>query len=805
MLKSYLRIAFRNLFKHRTYSAINILGLAIGLTCFILIMLYVKDELSYDRYHSNADRIFRIAVDVQTKDGLQQNAQTPPIWTTKLIQDFPEIEKAVRFKPPRQKWMVNYQDRRFTERGWAFADSSVFEMFDWELTKGNPGTVLSKPFTVVISEAMAHKYFGEEDPVGKTITLDNQYDFGITGVMKNMRRNSHFHYDFLASFISMTDPNQLYLFNVPESNFPFSYNYVELGESAYARQVEEKFPGFIEQHVPGQFRQGGVEIKAYLQPVTDIHLYSSLENEIEANGDISTIYIFTAIAIFILLIACINFMNLATARSTGRSKEVGLRKVVGAFRWQIAQQFLGESVLLAVLSLMISIVLVIFFLPFFNLLTGKQILITDLLNPLYLLALAVVTVLTGILSGSYPSVFLAGFRPIDVLRGELKIGSSIQTILRKTLIIFQFSVSIILIICTGVVFDQLDFVRNKKLGFEKEHVVVIQLTDPTPSNTYPAFKDAILQIPNVINVSASMSVPAGLVGQQAVHLYGQSREELKQVQSYATDFDFINTMGMELIAGRDFSREYGSDSLSAMIINETAARSFGWSDPNEALEQGIQFAGNNGSSRPFKVIGVVKDFHSKSFREKIAPTIMTWANFRFFALVRIGPGDIPATLQAMRERWERMIPGYTFDYSFLDDDFDKLYRLDDVLGRLLGNFAMLAVFVACLGLFGLASYTAVQRTKEIGVRKVLGATVPDIVLLLSKDFARLVTIAFIAATPVAYYFMSEWLKGFAYGIQIRPMTFLYAGVLAILIALLTVSFQSIKSAVANPVKSLRYE
>lgn len=807
MLKNYLNIALRNLHKHKGYTLINISGLAIGLACFALIMLFVRDELSYDRHHKNANHIYRIAVEFQASQGLQRTAQSPPIWTPKLLAEYPEIVNAVRFKPPRQKWMVSYNNRHFSEKGWAFADSAVFEIFDIPLVQGSPKTALTAPYTVVLSQAVAEKYFGDEDPVGKVITLDNQYYFTITGIFENMPSASHFHFDFLAAFVSMNDPQKLYLMNVLETQFPFTYAYLQLQENVSGAEFEKHFPEFIEKHVPAQFRQGGTTVKAFLQPLTDIHLHSKLENEIEPNADIATVYTFLAIAIFVLLIACINFMNLATARSANRAKEVGMRKVVGAFRRHIILQFIGESILLAFIAFLLSMVLVNLALPVFNMLTGKTIAFTDLFDVPFVAGLLAVTLIVGFVAGSYPALFLSSFRPIAVLKGAgVMVGNSGQSgspILRKGLIIFQFAISMILIAGTGIVYNQMEFVRNKKLGFDKEHVVVIQLTDPSASNRYKAYKNTTLRDPNVINVSASLSAPATLVGLSTMHPAGAASDESWQVQTYFCDYDFTETMGMELAAGRDFSREFGADTLQGFLINETAAKAFGWNDPDDAISKEIQFAG---SPRRFQVIGVVRDFHSQSLREKIMPAIIGYnSNIHFFAFVRIRPGNIPQTIATLRENWQQLVPGYTFDYSFLDNDFDKLYKSEDILGKLLGSFSLLTIFIACLGLFGLASFMADQRTKEIGVRKVLGASVKSIVFLLSKEFTKLVAFAFIVAIPVAWFAMEGWLDDFVYRIAITPQTFVLAGILALLIAWLTVSYQSIKASLANPVDALKYE
>ncbi|HMB91594.1 MAG TPA: ABC transporter permease [Rhodothermales bacterium] len=805
MLKNYLKIALRNLRKHKGYSLINITGLAIGLACFTLIMLYVLDEFSYDRHYPDADRIYRIALDIEAGEGTQRTAQSPPVWTTQMLEEFPEVEQAVRFKPPRQTWMVSYQNEHFSEKRWAFADSNVFNMFDLPLARGNAQTALVAPFTVVISESMAEKYFKGEDPLGKIMSLDNQYDFEVTGIMADMPENSHFHFDFLASFVSMEDPNQLYLLNALTAPFPFSYSYLLLEEGTDPATLEARFPAFIEAHVPPNALQGGVQPRAYLQPITSIHLHSHLENEIEANGEVGTVYIFLAIAGFLLLIACVNFMNLATARSAQRAKEVGMRKVVGAHRRNLIQQFLGESMMLALVALVIALVMVVFALSPFNTLTGKVISFGDIMQPGFLLLLLSVTLFAGLLAGSYPAFFLSAFRPAQVLKGDTRTGTGGIGTLRKTLIVFQFGISLILIISTTIVYNQMEYARNIKLGFDKERVVVIQLTDPTPSNLFPAYKQAILRDPNVLSASASISVPAGLINQATVRPEEAPMDASWQVQLYATDFDFVETMGMEMAAGRDLSKEYSLDSTRAFLINETAARSFGWDDPQEAVGKEMRFTGGNANNPPAQIVGVVKDFHSQSVHEPIAPTIMGFTQFWFFAVVRIQTDDIPATIASMRQTWEQMVPGYLFDYSFLNEDFDQLYKGEAVLGTLLGFFAVLTVFIACLGLFGLASFTAEQRTKEIGVRKSLGASVSSIVLLLSKEVTLLVGIAFVVAVPVAYFAMHRWLDGFAYHINIGMSTFILAGSLALLIAWLTVSYQSIKAALANPVNALRSE
>ena len=823
MLKNYLTVALRNLRKYRAYSFINITGLAIGLACFILIMLFVRDEQSYERHHERADDIYRIVVDIRTSDSFQQTARSPSAWGPDLQKDYPEVVSYVRMKPPNQKWMVGRNARLFYEKGVAFVDSTVFDVFSIPLVRGNPATALHAPFKMVISESMAAKYFGEDDPMGQVITLDSQYDFEVTGIMQDMPRNGHFHFGFLPS-ISTLDQVPIYG-NVDFLNqqFPLIYTYLLLEEGTPPSVLEAKFPDFIQTYVGAQIplEELGVEIDAFLQPLASIHLHSQRENEIAPNGDIATIYFFVVIALFILLIASINFMNLATARSASRAKEVGMRKVVGAHRGHLIGQFLGESVLLALLALVVAVVLVWLVLPAFNGLTGKAIAAAVLVDPRMLLGLIVVAVVVGLLAGSYPALFLSAFRPAAVLKGEMRAGAGSGTLLRKVLIVAQFSFSIGLIISTGIVYNQMDFVRNKELGFDKEHVVNIQLTDPAPRTLYRTYRQAIEQQPDVVSVSASSSAPASVINEQAMQPVGAAQDENWFLKSYFTDFDFVETMKIELLVGRTHSRDFPTDTLLAglqgpgqpnetvvtsVVLNETAAQDFGWDDPAQALGQEIQFTG--GGNLSFRVIGVVKDFHNQSVHERIAPTMIVFGNEQayFYMFVRIRPGNIAQTLASLERTWNEIMPNYAFEYTFLDEDFDGLYKADALKGTLLGYFALLTIFIACLGLFGLASFTAEQRTKEIGVRKTLGASVTSIVLLLSKEFTKLVVVAFAVAAPVAYFAMDQWwLQDFAYRIDISWPIFLMAGLSALVIAWLTVSYQSVKAALTNPVEALRYE
>lgn len=804
MFKNYLLTSFRNLLKYRGYSAINIAGLSIGLACFILIFLYIADELSYDRYHPGSDRIYRMAVDITASEGLQRNAQTPPVWSETMPDLYPEIEMMTRFKPPRQTWMVSNEDKdiHFSEKWWVFAEDNVFDMFEIPLLSGNEDEALSGPQKVVISERMAGKYFDDENPIGKNLVLDNQWVFNVSGVFRNMPENSHFHYDFLASFQSLEDSTNFYLFNVPQGQFPFVYTYMKLREDAAVADLEAKFPQYVNDHIPEQFRPDGREIRIYTQPITDIHLKSNLENEIEPNNTISTIYIFASIALFVLLIACVNFMNLATAQSTRRVKEVGMRKAMGASQGQVATQFLSETIILTLVALIIAFAIVYITLPTFNHISDKEISSLELLNPAILLVMVLVAVSTGFVAGIYPSYYISSTNPATVLKTASASLSGGNTLIRRVLIVVQFSISVFLIIGTLIVYQQMRYTRDMEMGIQTDQVLVVQLTDPTPMNLYRSYKTSILTNPDVVSVTASFSAPASLVQQAQVRPVNTGSDELWQVHLYIADFDFLETMGIELLAGRDIREDAPADTVNGVLLNETAIRSFGWEDPEDALGRELNFPGNPNNNR---VIGVVKDFHSMSARERISPTLIGYFRFGFFAFVRVRPGNIDQTIDWLRTNWEETVPGYVFDYSFLDSDFEQLYKDDKVLNQLLTYFSGLAIFIACLGLFGLSSFITRQRSREIGIRKVMGSSVFNIIVLLSRNFTRLVLIGFLFGGVGAFFVMDRWLQGFAYSTTIGLEVFLIAGVVALAAALVTVSYQTFKAATVNPVRSLRNE
>ncbi|MFV1979784.1 MAG: ABC transporter permease, partial [Rhodothermia bacterium] len=819
MFKNYLTVALRNLAKYRAYSLINVVGLAIGLASFVLILLFVQDEFSFDRHHENADDIYRLVVDIRNANGFTQTAQSGTAWGPDFQRDFPEVASMVRMKPPNQKWMVGREDLQFYEKDVAFVDSTIFDVFSIPFVRGNPESALDAPFKIVISEEMAAKYFRGEDPIGKTISLDNQYDFEVTAIMRDMPRNGHFRFGFLLSISTLGRVPIYGNVNFLTQHFPQVYTYLLLQPGTSPAALEAKFPDFVTNYIGAAFPLDdmGIEVDLFLQPLTDIHLRSHRANEIAANGDITTVYIFLAIALFILLIASINFMNLATARSASRAREVGMRKVVGAQRSHLVGQFIGESVLLSLIALVVAVVPVWLLLSTFNTLTGKDIPVSALAQPAMAFGLIGVAVVVGLLSGTYPAFFLSSFRPVEVLKGKLRAGSGRGADLRKGLIVAQFFVSIVLIVSTGIVYLQMDYVSNKKLGFDKEHVVVVELTDPTPRTLYRTYQQMLQQDPSIIDVSASSSAPASTVFEFQMQPLTAAPDENWTLKAYMSDFRFVETLDIDLLAGRTHSPDFPIDTVAAMggpgrgndaplifstaVINRTAAEGFGWDDPEEALDKEIGFAG--GGNLAFRIVGVVEDFHSQSVRETISPTIIAFANEQAFqyALVRIRPGEIGQTIARMRQHWDEILPAYAFEYTFLDEDFAGLYQADTLVSTLLGYFALLTIFIACLGLFGLASFTAEQRTKEIGVRKTLGASVAGIIVLLSKEFATLVAIAFVVATPVALWAMSKWLGGFAYRMDLVQSWWivLSAGFGALLIALVTVSYQSMKAALTNPV------
>jgi putative ABC transport system permease protein len=803
VILSYLLTAYRNFVKYKGYSLINILSLGFGFFCFILIMMFVVHEKSFDEQYAGG--VYRLALEVQTGEVTTRQAQTPPRWTRLLEQEFPEVEATLRVKPPRQTWMVSNEERNihFAERRWVFADSNVFQFFNLPLLEGNAARALDGRSKVVISESMAKKYFGDVNAVGKNLMLDKVNIFQVSAVMRDMPENTHFHFDFIANLDELADTTRFYQFNVPEGNFPFTYNYIRLAEGSDSKALEEKLPAFVEKNTPLQFRQNG-STKVFLQKTRNIHLYSNIENEIEPNGSAVLVHFFMSIGIFLILIACANFINMATARSVKRVKEVGVRKALGAEKRELIAQFIGETSIMVLVSIVLALAAVYLALPAFNSLAAKSIGFSFLLDWRLTSVILIAVIFTIVLSGSYPSLILSAVKAAEVLKSSQASGTGGKSLLRKSLIVFQFGISAFLIICTLVVYNQMRFMDNQDLGLDKDQVVVIQLTDPTPMNLFRTYKSVIQDHEAVKSVSASFSAPASLVFQSRIKGVNTGSEEVFQAQNYFRDLDFIETMGIKLLAGKDVTQENAADSVNTVIINASAMRKLGYAQPEDAINHELMFPDFN-NSPTFRIIGVTEDFHNMSVREQVPPTVMVYNRNGFFAFVKIDVTKAKDALAFLKARWEEVVPGYAFDYSFLDANFDKLYKSEKILNVLLTFFAGLTVFVACLGLLGLCSFMAQQRAKEIGIRKVVGASVTNIISMFSKEFLQLIVIGYLIGAPVAFMVMNNWLDGFAYRIDIEPSFFVLALVLTVSAMALTVGYQVIIAARTNPTKSLRTE
>jgi putative ABC transport system permease protein len=807
MLKNYFKTALRNLLRQRGYSLINITGLAIGMACCLLILMFVNDELSYDNYSEYADRIHRITLKLKFGGrDLHAAVACAPMAKT-LINDYPEVEEAVRFRS-RGSYIIKYGENTFKEQRFIFSDPTFFKVFDIPLLKGNPGTALKDPNTLVLSKKTAEKYFGREDPIGKIVKVDNKDDYKITGVFDQIPHNTHFHFDVIASLDSLEESRE-------QMWWSFNFNtYLVLSPQADPKSLEAKFSGFIKKYMAPQLEKligqsydkmiasGNLMMEFSLQPLQQIHLYSDLAAELAPTSDIKYVYIFSAIAFFILVIASINFMNLSTARSAGRAREVGIRKVVGSQRSQLVRQFLSESMLLSIISMILALVLVKLALPSFNNLSGKTLTFSNFYHGEMILAVIVVTLLTGILAGLYPAFFISAFQPIKVLKGQLKSGVK-SGWLRSGLVVFQFTASIILIIGTLVVMSQLKYIQNKKLGFNKEQVLILDnayLLDKQAE----IFKNEMLAHSQIksATISSFLPVPSDR-NNSAVFPEGQlTNKNSTSLENWRVDYDYIKTLGMKIIKGRDFSREFSTDK-TAVIINQQTAKQFDWKEPlGKHLSR---VTSDEGDLTSYTVIGVVEDFHFDSLRNTIGPLLMYLGEANGLMSFRINTRDISGTIALLKDKWNKFLPGQPFEYFFLDERFYEIYKAEQQLGKIFGIFAVLAIFVGCLGLFGLAAFIAERRTKEIGIRKALGASVSNIIRLLSKEFVILVAAANVIAWPAAYLIMNQWLKDFAYRTSLNFITFLAAGAAALIIALLTTSYQAIKAALSDPVQSLKYE
>ena len=793
MLKNYFKIAFRNLWRHRVFSFINIMGLAVGMTACFLIFLYVRFELSYDSFHTKADRIYRVVCDLKTPTETINSSGPAYAVAPHIREAFPEIEASVRVDYA--SLLVRKGDIKFQEENTIFADFSFFHVFDFKLLKGNPQTALKEKFNIVLSETAAKKYFGHTDPLGQMVLLtDGNFNATITGIMQDMPENSVIKADML---VSMATVSQQFNKGVDDqwSNYG-NRTYVLLKPGANTKALEAKFPAFLVQRNGDEMKQLQMYPTLLLESLRRVYLYSTRDGN--KTGNISNVYIFTIVAIFILVIACFNFINLTTARAAERAKEVGIRKVVGAGRPQLARQFIGESILLCIMAFLLAVLLAGLLLPLFNQLSGKIISPHIYSHPVYLLFLFVTAVAIGCLAGIYPALVLSSFQPITVLKGRFVTGTK-GILLRKGLVVAQFTISIALIIATIIVYNQMHYMRSQDLGFNKEQKLII---DTHGDAAKTVFKDAVAGLPNVLSTAAAGSVPGGNnPGAYSQIENAKGDMQIANLNLYFVDFDYIPQYKMKILAGRSFSRQFMTDTTQAMVINETAMKMFGYTKPEQAIGKKFDQWGRKGM-----IIGVVKDFHFQSLQEAVQPmTMRIEPGGCDLVSINISTKNIPATIAAIESKWKVLIPHRPFSYYFLDDFFDKQYRSEDRFGRLFLNFAILAIFISCLGLLGLASYSTLQRTREIGIRKVMGASVSGIVNLLSRDFLLLVGAAFLLAAPIAGFGMHKWLQHFAYRVSVAWWAFLLAGILALLIAMFTVSFYAVKAAIANPVKSLRTE
>lgn len=806
MFKNLIKVAFRNIWKKKLFSLINIIGLSVGIACFFLIIINVRHESSYDKFQKDGDRIYRVALERIYPEKVIFYAVIPYSIGDAMKTDFPEVEKMTRVLFNRGPVVLRYKEKSYEETKIFFVEKNFFEMFSIPLIKGTPETIFSTPNSLVLTEDTALKYFGEDEPIGKFLATP-QGPALVSGVCENIPENSHMEFDFLVSL------NLTGIQNRPNYVSFSVHTYVMLKEGVPADEVEAKMPDLVERYAAGQIQaQTGLSFKEYVaagngynyffQPIRDIHLHSNLEAEIKANGNITYVYVLIAIAAFLIIIACVNFMNLATARSASRAREVGIRKIVGSTKGLLIRQFLLESLIMSLISVAVAATWVQLLLPVFNQLTRKQLEIHYLQDPFNIVFLLVIGLFVGMLAGLYPAFVLSSFRPVTILKGRFTTSRS-GTRMRNALVVLQFAISIICIAMTMLVYRQMDFMQKKDLGFDKENMVVIERAY-TLRNQGEAFKQELRTLPGVVNATGSGTIFTGR-GYYGIMFQAGGDPEPKTTRGFNIDEDFIDTMGLEIVQGRGFSRQFNE--TRNVIINESTIEEFGWNDP---VGMKIRYLGGEGEpTGEYTIIGVVTDFHYNSLHNPINSFVLlglpqdqrVLANLQ----IKIKPENIGETLGAIEQKWKEFNPQEQFSYYFLDSKLEEMYGNEKTSGQIFSIFSLLAIVIACIGLFGLSAYMVELRTKEIGIRKVLGSTASKIVVLLSKDFAKLVGLAFVIATPIAYYSMTRWLQNFAFRSPVQVWIFLLAGMAAILIAQLTISFQALKAANADPADALRFE
>ncbi len=790
MLRNLVTTALRYLFRNPVYAAINVFGLSIGLTCALLILLFIKNEFSYDRFHEKRDELYRLVFEFSDEGGQVRSPQmTAPVGPD-MVAEFPEVIRACRFTRP-EDGFFSYEGKNHACTGVMYADSTVFRMFSFELARGRPDQALAAPYSLVLGEEMASKIFGEEDPLGKVLRWNNRDELRVTGIVKDPPSNSHLRFGSLISFSSRYRDKRLYM----DWNGGMQYyHYLELLPGTELTALQEKFPDFMYRNINYLYEQHGASISAFLQPLKDIHLDSGYAGEIGPTGSMSTVYIYTAIALFILFIACINFMNLTTALATKRAREIGMRKVFGAARPSLIWQFLGESVIMSLIGLILAMILVETLMPSFEQVVQRDLDLYQWRNLDLIAGIPVLVIGVGLLAGSYPAFYLSAFKPVSVLRGIFK-GAHGYTGLRNGLVFFQFAISIVLIICTLVIYAQLGYIRSMDPGYRKDEVMVLRFTSDAFKGRYRELKEKLAALPDVVSSSACSDVPG--TGFSTNGYRPEGYEHPVQFNAVDVDYDYMRTLGLQVIQGRSFSREFSTDP-DAYMINETLARQLNWEDA-----AGKTIYRNGGHT----VIGVVRDFHFAPVHQEIGPLIFTLRPYMGydFLLVRFRTADMDRLVAQVEGVWSSIDPDEPFEYYFMDDVFNMVYRSEKQMSRILLYVAILSILIACLGLFGLALYSTEQKTREIGVRKVFGSTASGVVRLLTGRFTRYVVLANLLAWPVAYLVIRKYMQMYAYRIDFPLWVFLLVALGVYLLALLTIAFQSYKASSLNPSDSLRYE
>ena len=810
MFKNYLKIALRNLRKNKAFSFINIFGLAAGLASCLLIMLYIFDESSYDKYQKDGDMLFRIAF-VNNKGETWAASAAPLAFAVK--NNLPEVEQSTRLMtfPDIAKMLIKYENgfekKQFFETNGYYVDSTFFQIFTYDFVYGNGLTALNEPNSLVISKEMAQKFFGNTNPVGKPLLINTpfgEFNYTVKAVFDNSKYKSHIPANYFLSMRNNDMWNWVQRQTTLIGNSVF-FTYIKLKQSTDSKLFEKKLQTFFDKQAGADTKAMGFSLKLFIQPVKDIYLQSSIGNEIAPNGNITYLYILGSIAAFILIIACINFMNLSTARSEKRAKEVGVRKVMGAEKSSLIWQFLGESFMMCILALVIALVLVQMLLPYFNELTQKNIHFFD--EPCLIFWIIGLTLLTGLLAGLYPAFYLSAFKPVSVLKGKI-LNSFSATALRKGLVIFQFTISICLVFAAIVIWQQLGYLNNEQLGFNKNQKLILPLQDGylNSESNYTALKNELLKYPEIKSVTSGSAYP-GVANLNDMLFFSEGKTKNDNVDIHLTAIgnDYIETLGFQLLSGRTFSKDFTADS-AGIILNETAVKQLGYT-VTSAIGKKIRYDVNSFKGA-MQIVGVVKDFNFESLHNHIQPhgfTTTIFANRYGYVIASLTTNNYAGLLKKIKNTWTKLNPAIPFEYSFLDQDFQRNYEKEQRTSGIVAYFTVIVILIACMGLFGLSAFSAEQRTKEIGIRKVLGASVSHVTMLLSKDFISLVSIAVLIASPLAWWAMNKWLQNFAYHINISWWVFFAAGLLAIIIALATISFQAIKAAIANPVKSLRTE